>query len=167
MKKPLLVLIVALGLMRPAWADFQDGWAALQRGDYQTALREWRLLAEQGNASAQSNLGFMYATGQGATHDRAESVRWYRRASEQGVAEAQLNLGLAYMRGLVVTQDYAEAARWLRGAAEQGVADAQFHDVFERHDLFVQYRVQLDIGYPELTGQMAFPDRVAAEFLAH
>ena len=53
MKKPLIVLIVALGLMRPAWADFQDGLAAYERGDYQTALREWRLLAERGVAEAQ------------------------------------------------------------------------------------------------------------------
>ncbi len=57
MKKPLLVLIVALGLIRPAWADFQDGLAAYERGDYQTALREWHLLAKRGVAEAEFNLG--------------------------------------------------------------------------------------------------------------
>ncbi len=31
----------------PAWADFQAGVDAYQRGDYATALREWQPLAEQ------------------------------------------------------------------------------------------------------------------------
>ena len=34
---------------------FEDGVAAAQRGDYATALRLRRPLAEQGNASAQYN----------------------------------------------------------------------------------------------------------------
>ena len=40
--------------------DFQKGWDAYDAGDYATALQEWRPLAEQGNAYAQTNLGFMY-----------------------------------------------------------------------------------------------------------
>ncbi len=39
-----------LGLTAPAWAGFDEGEAAFKRGDYATALREWRPLAEQGNA---------------------------------------------------------------------------------------------------------------------
>ena len=39
-----------LGLTAPAWAGFDEGLAAYQRGDYATALREWRPLAEQGDA---------------------------------------------------------------------------------------------------------------------
>ena len=39
--------------------SLEDGQAALQRGDYATALQLWRPLADQGNASAQSNLGVM------------------------------------------------------------------------------------------------------------
>jgi hypothetical protein len=35
-----------------AWADFDDGLAAYQRGDYATALKEFRPLAEQGHAVA-------------------------------------------------------------------------------------------------------------------
>ena len=37
-----------------AWADFDDGGAAYERGDYATALKEFRPLAEQGDARAQS-----------------------------------------------------------------------------------------------------------------
>ena len=33
-------------------ADFYDGLAAYDNGDYSTALEEWRPYAEQGNAAA-------------------------------------------------------------------------------------------------------------------
>ena len=36
-----------------ASADFQIGLDAAQAGDYATALREWRPLADQGYANAQ------------------------------------------------------------------------------------------------------------------
>ncbi len=54
-----------LGLTAPAWAGFDEGMAAYQRGDYATAIREWRPLAEQGHAEAQYNLGLMYDIGLG------------------------------------------------------------------------------------------------------
>jgi hypothetical protein len=43
--------------------SFDDGTAAYAQGDYATALRLWRPLAEQGNALAQSNLGTMAVMG--------------------------------------------------------------------------------------------------------
>ncbi len=97
-----------------------------------TALREWRPLAEQGNAKAQYNLGVMYDNGQGVPQDYAKAVEWYRKAAEQGYADAQYNLGHMYDKGEGVTQDYAKAMGWYRKAAEQGDADAQ-------HNLGVMY----------------------------
>ena len=46
-------------------ADFDKGLIAAQNGDFATALREWTPLAEQGDASAQFNLGVMYRNGKG------------------------------------------------------------------------------------------------------
>jgi hypothetical protein len=46
-------------LATPAWPDYEAGEGAYQRGDYATALRELRPLAEQGNPSAQFFLGGM------------------------------------------------------------------------------------------------------------
>ncbi len=116
-----------LGLTAPAWAGLDEGVAAFDRGDYPTAIREWRPLAEQGVASAQALLGVMYAEGRGVPQDYAEAVKWYRKAAEQGHAEAQSNLGLMYGKGLGVPQDYAKAVKWSRKAAEQGVAEAQYN----------------------------------------
>ena len=46
-----------------AWADLNDGLAALKRGDYATAYREFLPLAEEGHALAQCRIGFMYDYG--------------------------------------------------------------------------------------------------------
>ncbi len=48
-----------LGLTAPAWAGWDEALAAYKRADYATALREFRRLAEQGNAKAQNTLGLM------------------------------------------------------------------------------------------------------------
>ncbi len=115
-----------LGLTAPAWAGLDEGMAAYNRGDYATALREWRPLAEQGVAEAQSRLGFMYTFGEGVSQDHAEAVKWFRKAAEQGHADAQYRLGFAYQyssRG--VPKDDTEAAKWYRKAAEQGQVQAQ------------------------------------------
>ena len=80
--------------------------------------------AKEGDAEAQKDLGFCYATGEGVRQDYAEAVKWYRKAAEQGYAKSQFNLGLCYVKGEGVRQDYAEAVKWFRKAAEQGDADA-------------------------------------------
>ena len=105
--------------------DFQKGYAAYEAGDYATALKEWRPLAEAGDASAQTNLGFMYENGLGVPKDDAEAVRLYRLAADQGDAYAQSNLGNMYRQGEGVPKDDAEAVRLYRLAADQGYANAQ------------------------------------------
>ena len=128
MRHVLPALAVLLLLVTPASAqDFQKGLEATKRGDYTAALREFRPLAEQGNAIAQFNLGILYGNGQGVPQDYAEAAKWYRLAAEQGLAEAQYNLGVSYDIGPGVPQDYAEAAKWYRLAAEQGLAEAQYN----------------------------------------
>ena len=121
---PVLLFSLLLGV--PSYsADFNKGLTAAQSGDFATALKEWKPLAEEGNAVAQNNLGLMYHNGWGVPQDYKESVYWYRLAVEQGYEVAQYNLGLMYEKGKGVPQDDKEAARLYRLAAEQGYADAQ------------------------------------------
>ncbi len=125
---PILLTLVAL-LFNPTegWsADFRKGLDAAQRGDYATALREWKPLAEQGNAKAQVELGALYSEGEGVPQDFKEAVKWYRLSAEQGNAEAQFNLGAMYSLGMGVPKNDREAVKWYRLAAEQGDAKAQF-----------------------------------------
>ena len=89
------------------------------------AITKYRKAAEQGNASAQYNLGLMYEQGHGVAQDNKEAIAWYRKAAEQGDARAQYNLGIMYVNGHGVAQDYKQASVWYRKAAEQGNASAQ------------------------------------------
>ena len=121
-----MVLPLLLAVHGLAAGGIERGGAAYTQGDYGTALREWRPLAEQGDAGAQLNLGFMYDNGYGVPQDYKEAVKWYRRAAEQGNDRAQYRLGLMYINGQGIQQDYKEAMKWFRKAAEQGFASAQF-----------------------------------------
>jgi hypothetical protein len=108
-----------------AKADYQKGLDAYNAGDYATAMKEWRPLAEQGNADAQYNLGFMYSNGNGVPQDDVEAMKWYRLAADQGYARAQAGLGFMYYNGDGVPEDYVEAYKWWNLAAAQGYADAK------------------------------------------
>jgi uncharacterized protein len=122
----LILTLVFSAAAVPAGAEpFKDAMAAYQKGDYGTAARLWRPLAEQGFANAQNNLGVLYAKGEGVPQDYAAAMSWYRKAAEQGSAYAQDSIGLMYTNGEGVPKDYAAAVSWYRKAAEQGFANAQ------------------------------------------
>ena len=80
--------------------------------DYKMTFGEWELLAKQGIAEAEYNLGLMYSKGEGVPSDDKEAVKWYRLSAEQRITGAQSNLGLMYEKGQGVEQDYVEAHKW-------------------------------------------------------
>jgi TPR repeat protein len=123
-RRLILAAVLSLGLVTTAEAGFDEGVAAYNRGDYETAFREMKPWAEQGFAPAQYNLGLMYGKGQGVPQDYAQAAKWFREAAEQGHASAQFSLGVVYANG---PQDYVEAVKWWRLAAEQGHAKAQYN----------------------------------------
>ena len=98
-----------------------------------TALRLWRLAAEQGEALAQSSLGVMYHEGRGVPQDYAEAIEWIQLAAEQGHAAAQYNLGVMYSRGRGVPRDDVQALMWFSLAASR-------HPPGKDHDRVVQDR---------------------------
>ena len=91
----------------------------------QDDLNTVRQAAEQGDATAQFNLGIMYASGEGVPKDDAEAVRWYRKAAEQGHAFAQYNLGIRYAFGQGVLKDSVLAHMWSNIAGANGNASAR------------------------------------------
>ena len=60
---------------------------------------EWELLAKQGIAEAEYNLGLMFSRGKEVPRDDKKAVKWYRLAAEQGLAQSQTNLGLMFGKG--------------------------------------------------------------------
>ena len=115
--------VIAVLLATPVGAaDFNTGVNAYLSGDYQTVLKEWQPLAEQGHAGAQNNLGWMYNNGQGVSQDYKLAVQWYRKAAERGHEYAQINLGGMYDRGEGVPQDSVTAHMWANISAANGAA---------------------------------------------
>lgn len=92
----------------------------------QSVLNGYLKAADQGDATAQSTIGTMYADGQGVPQDFVEAGKWFQRAAAQGHASAQFLLGLLYAGGEGVPKDRVAAAKWFGLAADQGHTTAQF-----------------------------------------
>ena len=95
-----------------------DSFISAQTADLETL----RNSAEQGDASAQAQIGYRYEIGQGVPQDYAEALKWYQKAAAQGNAYGEYDLGVLYDHGHGVPQDYAEALKWYQQAADQGNA---------------------------------------------
>jgi len=103
-----------------------DGEGAPPLDPRQSALDGYLKAAAQGDVTAQSTIGMMYADGQGVPQDFVEAEKWFRRAAVQGHASAQFLLGLLCASGEGVTKDRVAAAKWFGLAANQGHTTAQF-----------------------------------------
>lgn len=113
--------------VNPAAADFAAGLAAYQKGDYTTAVKEWRPEAEQGDAPTQFNLGLLYYDGKGVPQDFEQAAKWFARSAEQDYVTAQKNLGEMYAVGKGVKRDYVQAYKWLNICASKGDAICAEH----------------------------------------
>lgn len=119
-------ILLFLTVTSCAHTGFDDGLSASKKGDYSKSYKEFKVLADQGDANAQFNLGWIYLNGHGVPQDYTEAVNWFRKAADQGVPDAQFCLGFLYYNGQKVPQDFKKAAMWYRKAADQGDATAQF-----------------------------------------
>lgn len=89
MRRILVIVALCLLVALPVRADSDDGAEAYERGDYATALKEWRPLAEQGNAGAQTLLGLIYDNGYGVPQDFVQAHMWWNLTAAQGVDEGR------------------------------------------------------------------------------
>jgi TPR repeat protein len=119
------VLALSFGAATVAAGPFKDGEAAYDRGDYTTALRLYRPIAEQGNSYAQYEIGRMYSNGHGVPQNFTEALKWFRLAADQGNVKGQVALGIHYYLGQSVRRNIVEARKWFRLAADQGDSGAQ------------------------------------------
>lgn len=93
--------------------------------DFTEGIRWYRLAADQGEVTAQYNLGLSYQEGTGVEQNLATAFDWFERAADQGDPKAQYETGLAYFTGEGTKQNYKRARKWYERAAKQGHAGAQ------------------------------------------
>lgn len=106
----------------PALADVKAGVDAWEKGDYTTAITEWRQPALDGDPDAQFNLGQAYKFGRGVPMDLDIAADWFRKAAEKGHLQAGDNYGLI----LFQSNKRREALPWLQKSAQRGEPRAQY-----------------------------------------
>jgi hypothetical protein len=124
-------------------------YVSYDRANYATALKVWLPLAEQGDASAQTNVGEIFEKGLGVPPDYAAAAEWYRRAADSGYSRAAISLGNLYENGLGVPKDSARALNWYRRAA--GLPELTFEVLPSRTSIELQ---QLRTQIAELRSQL-------------
>jgi TPR repeat protein len=84
MRGRVAILVLVLGLAVPIGSGPDaNPDAEYQHGDYVTALRVLRPLAEDGDAFAQLALGFMYLNGWNTPQDYVQARKWFNLASSR------------------------------------------------------------------------------------
>lgn len=95
-----LALLAALLLAPPdAGAGYVEGNNAYQEGDYATAMKELRPLAEAGDANSEHAVGVMMAYGRGVEANAAMGAVWLTRAKNHGSVWAIYDLGVLFYSG--------------------------------------------------------------------
>lgn len=109
---------------RPDRDRYALGVKALERREYQEALKHLTPLADKNDTRALFTLAQLHATAHGALRDEGRAAELYRRAAERGHAGAQYALGTFYSDGRGVQKNSPAAAEWYEKAAEAGLPEA-------------------------------------------
>ena len=84
-RKMLGIALVVLSLVvaHPAWADYQAGQRALDAGNVDEALAQWRVAANAGDRRAMLALGRLHVKGLGVPQSYVEAHAWFNLAASQ------------------------------------------------------------------------------------
>ncbi|PRD49039.1 tetratricopeptide repeat protein [Sphingobacterium haloxyli] len=102
---------------------YKAGQQAYDNKDYELAMREYLVAANQGNSKAMRMIGRLHGSGLGRTQDWTQALEWYHKADLAGNDEAAFLIGNRYYLGQGVTKDYAKTMEWYTKAVENGIDD--------------------------------------------
>jgi TPR repeat protein len=108
-----------------AGAGLPEGIKALIAGDYATADKEIRPIAEGGDPQAQILLGQVYRDLRNPERNPVVALAWFRRAAEAGSAQALYWIGVMQSRGDGTEKDMVQAIESWRQSADGGHGPAQ------------------------------------------
>lgn len=93
MKKIFAIAMFVIVCAVSSRADFNAGFSAYQKGDFQSAFQELSPEANRGNSKAQFALGLLYQGGKGVDRDYIQAYMWYGLAEAKGHKIAPRNKG--------------------------------------------------------------------------
>ena len=123
----IILVVVALGGVGTAQADYEDGQRAWDAGRHSEALREWQASANAGDAKAMLALGRLYVQGLGVPQNYVQAHMWFNLAASRFEAEAvkERDALAARMAPEQVAKAQEQAAAWQpQDAAPAASADA-------------------------------------------
>lgn len=104
---------------------FQLGRAYDASEDYNLALEWYTKAADQGHATAQFTLGWIYLNALWIDAQPQVAVEWLTKAADQNLRQAKFHLGKAYYEGTGVDVDRDKGIKLLKEAVAQGDASAR------------------------------------------
>jgi hypothetical protein len=126
-RKDMAACLLWYGKAESQWSE-QTGENDLSNPkSFEEALRVYRRLAEEGDATAQLYMGYSYDLGEDVPRSGAEAARLYRRAAEQGSGSAANNLGVLSYSGVGTAKSSEEAVAWFRTAAARGSVSGEYN----------------------------------------
>ena len=126
MKRAHKLIIIFFLISLNVAADVKIAHDAYKKGDYETAAKELKISADNGNVDAQYHLGRMLILGDEIEKDEKEAEKYFRLAADNGNAKAQYHLGRMLILGDEIEKDEKEAEKYFRLAADNGNFDAQY-----------------------------------------
>lgn len=120
-----------------------EGCTAFENGDYATAFKTFKRLADNGNFEAKNNVGVLYESGAGVSENKDMALQAYREAAQKRVPMAQYNLGVVTAADHILgthpqpkqkSQDFIEAYMWFSLAIGHGVEFAEeAREILKKH----------------------------------
>jgi TPR repeat protein/serine/threonine protein kinase len=112
--------------------------------DLAVSFKWFSKAADQGNAAAQNEVGWMLDEGRGVERDDVRATALYKVASESGYPPARYNYALMLRNGEGVAKDETEAQRLLNELTED-----------EKQQVFAWYKALSERGDPRAQGHLA------------
>ena len=107
----------------------------LRAQEFIIAFDSFMAFARDGDADAQTLIGYFYMEARGVKRDYREALQWLKRGANNGNGPAKMMIAMLYFAGKGVRVDHDEAFRWAKSAANDGWScDAQITMCRQRSD---------------------------------
>ncbi len=140
-----LYALTAAAALPAVAGDVSDAIAAMKAGNYAEAYCVLKPYAEDGDADAQYNIGWMYLNGYGLMMNDKLALEWWQRAADQGHIDATFSIAMLYSLGEgQVETDMDKAIEYYLRAVEDGHEDAHMiiRSMLARNDAAIRERKQ-------------------------
>ena len=112
--------------VEPPKVTIEGAYSAYQRGLYFTAASDAKQLAEAGDKTAMTLLGYLFLNGYGVPRNVDQAAAWLRKSADLGDPAAQYAFGQLLETETGVPRDMQKAADYFEKADKAGLPEAAY-----------------------------------------